>query len=207
MPLDLSKIIVGYLIKSDPDSILKTAIRDYWKYLSDTVKQRVKSKFDPLGTLGDRAMEDSVLGNIAYELGEDSLLKLENLRAQHKHLSASTMVSRLLTKHVNDLTQQYTGRVLLESNHDWGIKLTNLHAYKLYEEYLGAIIFKCEFEPICIDYSTLSETPEDLYQQQKEAYYQSYPIVRQVRLNPNGLPLEIMKKFKRYFKKMYLESL
>ena len=205
-PLELSQIIAQYAFGTGSDRTFKVCakkrlgqlIDGYWKYLSSTVKQHFASSINRTSSIHFLGgLDDGVNGvtEIAKALGKTASLRLEELRTQHKHLSPATMASRVLTKHINDLAQAYGFRQQLEFNHDWGFEETFIQRMlRTCIEYVDVVLL----EP--------DGFGEDFYRQQSIAYYQSCPIVRQVRLNPNGLPRDVEIEFMWYFIGMYLNS-
>ncbi|MCX7344042.1 MAG: hypothetical protein NT128_07910 [Proteobacteria bacterium] len=203
--LEISHIIAQYGFESVSNRPFKVYAKErlgqlidgYWKYLSNTVKEYFASSNQPRSI---HYQDDGVDGKdgvkeIAKALGTTALLKLEEMRAQHKHLSHSTMSSRLLTNHVNDLAQEHGFRQKLEFNHEWAIEFRESFMQRVW----GACI-------VYRDTEVSEGFGEDFYRQ-PQAYYQSNPILRQVLLNPNRLPQDVELQFIRYFWKMYWNSL
>ncbi len=126
------------------------------------------------------------------------------MRTEHKHLSPATMVSRLLTNHVNDLAQEHGFRQKLEHNHDWGIILRDTSLdITLFHRFIG----ERDLDNLIVRLVPHEGFGKDFYRQQQQTYYLSFPIVRQVRLNSNGLPRDVEIQFIRYFRGMYQQSL
>ncbi len=222
--LNLTSIIAGYegtpalelSTKSYAVQVLGTAIDGYWKYLSSTIKQHCILKqfciFKEQSRSGEfystklkNAIEQNGVNEIAQVLGATASLRLEYMRDQQKHLSPATMASRLLTNHVNDLAQEHGFRQKLEFNHDWGINF----GVALMDNILGnlTLLYTGDLDNFIIYLAPHEGFGEDFYRQQSQNYYRSYPILRQVRLNPNGLPRDVERQFRRYFRGMYQQSL
>lgn len=195
--LILSQIIDDYVGElslaqsiQNPKEMLSNAIDQYWKYVSQTVKQHFCIR--PFIILAEDEVDD-----IAKALGTTALVNLEVMRTQHKHLLHSEMASRLLTGYINDIAKEYGLRQKLEHNHDWGI-VGNFFQFIIYiEETPLSMLFN--EAPLSMSFLVFGV---DSYRQEREAYYKSYPILMQVRLNPNGLPLDVAKQFRRYFRQI-----
>ena len=190
--------------------ILNDTLDEYWKYVSTAVKQHFNQFRDHLIfkcclTFKQAAQEEvEAVDKIGQTLGSTALLRLKEMRTQHSDLSASTMASRLLTKYINDLAQEHGLRQKLEHNHDWAINFSPIR-YSLFKQTWA---FDKDFDDIIFFpiYNIQLVLTADTYRQQSQTYYQTYPVHLQVRLNPNELPRDIVKQFRRYFKKIYNEA-